>query len=791
MLHRAISRPSYLAATTLSIALASCAVVQAIVRAGLEPRLPVRDQAALYELGQRPLSAAPDTPLRGTIVGAISEWRHRAKSIDRLGLFSSWSPVVDTPDGPEHLTGLLVEPELFETLGTAPSMGHLFDADGTCAGASPGVVLSDGYWATHFGRRSDVVGLPIVLDGQSHVICGVMPPGFHFPLVPRDEMDAVLWRSTTIAEISRTPLGRRAWQSVVARLAPGPTAQEAQRELQQIGDAAGQLPARSTVALIPLGDYATRQIRLPLYATQGLAVLLLLLAMANGAAIALSESEARRSDVLIRSALGGSPRRLVFAVWRRSAAVGLAPVLAACALAWAVVRLLSGFSPWALPPYMQVVFGARMFAFTLLAGLAVTSVMAFIPAADAWRHIRRGGQLGRTMRVGRPSVRPFVFLVLAGTQFALAICLVIGAGLLGRSIQQLLTVDRGFEASRVLSAQLAVPFTADRRPIILSLAERLLATGREQPWAERVAVSTTAPLLGSDFEEVELRAGAWRERVKAVGISAVSTDYFRTLGTRVLRPLSGATLEPDAAIIDEGLARRFPAGVDPLDAQVLLPVEGSRENRRPYSVVGIVGGTRPFIRDVSAAPHVYVSFNAAPSTLVNVLVRYSGQRANAEAMRKWLRAQAPGIPLTPVLTIQDRLRRAVARERFIADVAAFLALAAFFMACIGVYGAIRFLINNERRHFAIRLAVGASVWNLLGIVLRRAATVVGSGLSIGLVLGMALASLVSRLLFEVRVWDWKVIATSTALALLSSTVAVALPFRNLTKSDLTRELRRE
>jgi hypothetical protein len=324
--------------------------------------------------------------------------------------------------------------------------------------------------------------------------------------------------------------------------------------------------------------------------------------------------------------------------------------------------------------------------------------------------------------------------------------------------------------------------------VVRSVVDRLVSTGWGLPGIESIAVATGGPFFGIRRTAAQVRTGEWEAAIDGVQVSAVTSEYFRALRIPTGRS-TGSTdagrIAAGSVLIDREFARRLPKGVDPTATVVALGGEDGT-----YRIAGVVGGTRDWARQATAAPHMFVSFEESPSPFLYVLARFRpGVAARPDDLRRWLREETRGGAMQPVVLLDDLIKKFVATERFVWNVAAFLALAAVVMAGCAVYAATRYAIEAQRRHFAIRVALGATTWQLLRIVSRHAAAVVGLGWVAGLGLGAAMGFVARSFLFEISPWDSIVVAATVVLAVACLALAVGGHVRRVLTPNVVSELR--
>jgi len=782
-----LSRRAVLAACVLAVGIACSVSVFALMRAALRPSVQFASAERVADVRLVSVNAPPGSLGTGIPADLAAELRRQSRTIVDLRLFSGDYPVLKTPEESTHLPGCRIEPGLLELLGVNAARGRLFELADARVVTSV-VLISDRLWRTRFAGNPNVVGTTMVLDGIDHTVVGVMPATFHFPLVAPGMKERQIWRPFDVRAVEASPALRRQPYSAVARLLPSVSAHDAQRELGRI--AGGVLGAgnQTRVLLTPLEYPATRRIRQPLLMLQALTLFLLLMTFIHASTVAVATCSERRQDTLIEVALGASVRRLFVETFLRYWCVGLTGLVLGLGLAAVMMPLFRASTPAVLPPYAEIRLQLPVAMISAAVIAAVAAVFALVPAlyvAYSRDSMNWAGRWPSGVR-SRAPIRGFV--TVATIQLALAVSLLFNAGLLLRAVHELLTVDRGFDPAQVAMAEVSVlpaPYSTDA---LRQLTRQLLSVGAVIPGVDSVAVASGVPFAADRFERVLCRAGELERVIDDVGVSAVSPEYFRTLripSRRVIGEFDEKRNGARAVMVNEAFVRRLPRGA-PLES---VTVALGDESRR---IVGVVGDTRLFARATEASPQVFVPIDSAPSALMRVLVRFSpGMPINLHNVRSAIRRVAGDVPVDRVTSLRSLLEEAVGLERFMASVGILLAATAALLACFGLYAAFTYKGIVRRHECAVRIALGATQWDLLVSASRRVGAMGLIGLIGGIAVGLGLATLIAAQLFQVGRTDLSVLGAVGMFTLGASVLAVASEMYVFHSVDVGRFLRRE
>jgi predicted permease len=748
----------------------------------------------------------------------FADFRERADSFTALAAFMAGEVNLAAAGAdPRQVAALAVTDDLFATLGVRPLLGRGFTAGETRPGGPPVAVISESLWAEQFGRSPDVLGEPLRLDGEAHVVIGVMPDAADFGVL--QILSASAYSRSFTDRGARTEVD--VWAPlrpdpvklprathpifVLGRLAPGRTAAMAQTELGRIAaDLERAYPENDGrgVFVEPLTDVVFAPVRPALMVLLGTVLLVLLIASVNVANLVLARGAARAREVAIRTALGATRARLTRQFLVESLVLALAAGAVGVGLAFLGLEALLALAPADVPRVGLVELDARVLLFTLGVSVLVGLVFGLMPALQARRvplqaTLKSDGSGQAT--AGRSRRRLRAALVVA--ELALAVVLVTGAGLLVRSFWQLRDVDPGFRPEGVLKAEIQLPparYPADfeRWPDFAEMhqmTDRFLARASALPGVESAAVAGNHPLdpgFTNSFGVVgrEAEAGSWPE----ISVRRVSPGYFSTVGLplvngRLIEPSDGIRGEP-IALVNQAAARRFFAGRDPIGAQVAL--WGAQRR-----IVGVVGDEKFHGPAAAAPPAVYLPVAQAPSANGGyvLMVRTGGDdpAVLGSAVRGAVHEIDPQLAVFGIEPLDRTLARSVSQRRFVMLLLVLFAGLALVLAAVGVYGVLAYGVSQRRREIGIRLALGAQPGAVRREVVGQGLFLAATGVALGIAGAAALARTLESMLFGVQPTDAATFVVVAAFLLLVSLCASYLPARQATRIDPMIALRSE
>ncbi len=711
---------------------------------------------------------------------------------------------------PERIGAARVNWNLFSILGVSPLLGRTFSQDEDQPGRYA-AVLSYRLWQQKFGAARDVLGRSIELDRRSYMIIGVMPPNFAFPPRPSRAAAPALWVPMAFTAAEKADAGDDFNYGAVARLRPGVSLQQAQADVnliaQRIFDSY-PVQIRSVEQMFgvvqPLRDDAVGQVRDPLLILLGAVVLVLLISVTNVAHLLLARGSSRQKELGVRMALGADARRLVTQLLSETVLLAvLGGALGLALAAWGTGVLVS-LVPSNLPQLHQAGIDWRVLAFAFAVSAVTGLIFGAAPAFFALRtnmndSLKEAGRGSSHNRERRRLGSAFVV-----TQVALALVLLVGAGLLIRSFQRMLEVDPGFRPQHVITAAVTLPGSQySYGPQIRSFYTELLRRLQRLPGVEAAGLSTDLPLESSwnrifSVEGYRPPPGAG---LNTDLHSAVLGSYFQAMGIPLLRGrlFNSANVvgAPAVVIISESIAKRYFAGQDPIGRRLKW---GPAESDAPWlTIVGVVGDVKPGPLDAETRPHTYAPYlQLSDDDLqtifhsMNLAVRTAGDPASeASAVRAAVWSLDRQLPVSGMRTMEQVIGESTAARRFYMILVTIFAAAALLLASVGLYGIIAYAVSQRTREIAIRMALGASRGRVLSMVLGWGAVLVGAGMVLGLAGAFAVGRLLNRFLFGIGSFDPLTLAAVAAVLAGVAILACYIPARRATRVDPIEALRYE
>ena len=686
---------------------------------------------------------------------------------------------------PERLIAARVTANLFSVLGIEPARGRAFLDEEDRPGGERVVILSHGLWERRFGLREDVLGDSVQLDGQPYTVVGITPPGFEFP------SRAELWLPLAL---DPTQAGRRSdFLLVVGRLAEGVGQAQAQAEMDTITQRLEeQYPSTNTmwsVKLVGLHEEMVAEVRPTLWALWGAVTFVLLIACANVANLLLVRAVGR-DELAVRAALGAGRLRLARQLLTESVLLFLLGGLGGLALGWAGIRALSALDPGDVPRIDQLTLDGRVALFTLGLALVTGLVFGLAPALHAARknlfdQLREGGTRAAG---GRGGLRLRNVLVVG--EIALSLVLLIGAGLMIRSLVRLQNVDPGFNSENLLSMRLSLSRGKYTEPAQIEafyreLGERVegLPGVRSAAAVSGLYIAGGAPYLSF---AVEGQPPPGPDEVVDATVRTVTPGFFHTLEVPVLR---GGVFEaqhgPDAArvaVINQTMARRYFADINPLGQRVAFDGTDSTPNWR--EIIGVVGDVKQEGLDVETYPEIYVPLSQRARPGMTLVVKTEGEPPGlAGAIRGEVQALDVGQPVYSVQTMEQALRDSLGEQRFAMALFSLFAAVAVLLAAVGIYGVVSYSVGQRTREIGVRMAMGARPGDILGMVVGNALLLTGLGLALGLGSAFFLTRFLETLLFGVEATDPVAFASIAGLLAVVAILACLLPARQAMRVD--------
>jgi len=756
------------AAATLALAIGANTAMFSVLNAVLLRPLPYRAPEQLAMLW----TEDPTQNLREgrSALWSVEQWRSQSQSFADMATFDSVSMTLAADDGAEQIVGASISPNLLPLLGIQPALGRSFSAD-EAEQQQRLVLISHRFWQARFGGSLDALGATLVLNGVPRQIVGILPADFEIAMVAAD-----VWVAHASRQDARGP---DTW-FVVGRLRPAATFDQAQEEMSTVARRLNdQLRANERnrgITVVPLTLYMVApQSRLALWILGGAVFCVFLIAAANVTSLSLARSVTRAREIAVRAALGASAGRIVRQLLTESVLLAAVSGLIGTLLAFVGIRLIRAFGPPTIPRLNETGLDLRVLGWILAISALAGILVGLAPAlATLRRNLRPAGEEGgRSVTGGVAAGRIRRALVVA--EFALAIVLLVGAGLLVRSWWYVNRVDPGFKPERVVVVELTAPASFGIPAQRAGLYDRVLEQIRAIPRVENAGIIGDL-FIGNSREQivtVERDEGTVSERLRFAG-GEVSPDFFKAIGTPLLR---GRFLSigdgPDGtpvAIINDAMARRSWPGQDPVGRRFKL---GPQDSDRPwFTVVGVVADMRRQGLEREPFPQMFVSLAQNPPRSVDLFIRTSvdDPLTMAADIRAAVRRVEKNAPVYGVAPLEQQLGTYLAQRRFQTSLLTGFSIVALLMAAVGIYGLIQYCIATRTQEIGLRMAVGAQSSDIFRMIIGEGLTICLTGLALGLAGAWWLGRAGSALLFGVTASDP---LTFTAVSLLLTVVALA------------------
>lgn len=795
------------AVLTLALCIGANSAIFSVIHAVLLKADPWPDSERLVYIH----NTYPGIGLRiaGSSIPDYLDRRNGVKSLEESALVTGAMLNLAAADtAPERIEGMSVTPSLFPLLKTRAALGRTFTEEEAKFGAARTAVLSDTLWRNRFGADPKIIGTDIRLNGEPHTVIGVMPAGFYYP-GPR----TMIWVPFAFTDRQMSDSGRgNEFSTMIARLKPGATLQQAQLEVDAIHRAnAERLPAskpfwdssRFGGLVLNYREENIKDVRGMLWLVQGSVAAALLIGCANVASLLLARASAREREFAIRAALGAGRGRLMRQLLTESVALFLAGGLLGLLVALGGVKALGPLGVENLPYGFSVSLDPTVFGFTLLCALATGLAFGALPAWSATRgntaHALKDA--GTRATTGRRHLWLRSSLVV--TEIALALMLLATAGLLLKSFHRLQEVHLGFNRENVLTAGLALPQAKyDTPEKQTNFQQQLLDRIRALPGVTSAAITTALPFAGGNSQGSYQIDGLTipPDQPQPHGqVRWVSHDYFKAFGIpllhgRVFTPQD--TLgSPDVVVIDRYLAERYWPNKNPVGERI---IRGSVPNSNPpvprkWEIVGVVATVKHnnLEKDV-AKETLYFSYPQNPQRFMTLVVKTAAAPAQLSSqLRAAVLAVDPEQPVFDVKTMEARMDLAMQGRRSPMILLGVFAAIALLLAALGVYGVLAFAVGQRTPEIGIRVALGATRANILGLVLRQGAGLIALGLLIGLGGYFALSAVIGKLLFGVTPTDLSTLLIAPLTLAAVALAACLIPARRATKVDPMVALRAE
>ena len=724
----------------------------------------------------------------------FNDWRAQARSFEEVAAHHGAAFSYSGGEEPVQLRADRVSANLFSTLGVQPMLGRGFRPEEELGGDDFVVILSHGLWQRQFGGDASVLGSSLTLSGQPYTVVGIMPPDFRYG----SEKDLWAPLRTDTPNAAR----RNEYLDVVGRLKPGVTVEQADVEIATIAKRlAEQYPATNAnfqSEVVSLHADTVKEVRPALLVFSGAVGLVLLIACANVANLLLARAASREREIAVRSALGASRGRLLRQLLTESALIGVLGGALGLVLAVWGINALRATNTTLLPRVGEVRVDGAVVVFSLALSLVTGLLFGLAPAIRMASHrLHDSIKDGARGAAGGAVTRFRNSLVLA--EVALAVVLLVGAGLLIRSFDKLNRVNPGFDPRGLLTYQAGFPTARYAQASGLpAIYDQLHERTRVIPGVRGVAISNTLPTLGIGYvsfaiENIPFPAPDANAGPIDVQPYSVSPDYFRVMGIRITegrgieaRDVDGSG---DVAVINTEMVRRFiPAGRSPIGMRVTFG--NPADTAGWWTVVGVAEVVAQEGLNAKPYAQIYLPLAQAPRRNVYVSVKTDGDpMALVAGARQALRSVDPEIPLNDVATMESRLSRSIAATRVSVTVLSIFAGLAMLLAAIGIYGVLAYAVAQRTREIGIRMALGASAGSVRRLIVRQGMTPALIGVVLGLGGAYYLTRLMEKLLFGVEPGDPATFAMVALFLGVVAFVASVVPATRATRVAPTEALR--
>jgi putative ABC transport system permease protein len=776
---------TFIAIVTLAMGIGANTAIFSVVNSVLLRPLPYPNAERLMTIWED--HRARNGPVNEwTSPTGFEDWRDQAKSFDHVVALQGWGPTLTGQGDPEQLVGAQVSHNTFAMLGVAPALGRSFRPEEDQRGVESVVIISHRLWRQRFGADSSLVGKRISLNGESLVVIGVMPAAFKFPIIS----GADIWRPILPALGPGCQRGCITIR-VMARLKPEVTEAQSRAELNAIAARIEQqFPDTNTkvgVTLVPLHEFLVGPVKTQMLALLVAVGFVLLIACANVANLLLARSATREKEIAIRASLGAGRWRIARQLLSESLLLAVTGGAVGLLLAYWLVDLLVGFSPQGTPRLDEIGVDMRALGYamsiTVLTGLLFgTAPVWQLFKADLNQSLRDGG---KGLHVARSGRRALSALVVAET--ALALTLLVGAGLLIRSFIRLQSVDPGFNPRNVLTGVVTLPPAIyPERNQIAPFYGQLLERIKALPGVQSAAAVSSLPLAGSDSDSgfvIEGRPAPQPDQRPVAWVSSVSPDYFRTMGMRLIAGREFKEYDNENAarvvIISEATARRHFPNEDPIGKRI--------GNGRPdgwREIVGVTADVKHFGLNQDARVSMFFPHRQQPARRMVIVTRTTADPMSlSSALRGALASMDKNLAVSNISPMEEITAQSIGQERYTLLLLGLFSALALLLAVAGIYGVMSYAVAQRTHEIGVRMTLGAQTRHVFRLVVTQGMILVLVGVGIGLASAIALTRFIRGLLFGVSATDPMTFAGVAALLALTALIACYVPARRASKVD--------
>ena len=778
------------AVLTLAIGIGANTAIFSVVYAVLLKPMPYADSGRLFNVFQQ--QARNESAKTGFSYLNLSDLRAENHIFEELAGAQRHQLTLTGHGDPTVVNTSVVTPELFSVFSVAPLLGRTFTPEDGKRGAPAVVLLGENLWRADFGADPRIIGSSITLDQHSFTIVGVLPAAFRFPAVSKNKQ---LWIPLVDDPVFGAWMDGRGghWLQVTGRLRSGVSLAQAQSELDALAARfAQEFPKDNEgwlIRMVPLQQMLVGNVRTALLVLLGAVGLVLLIACANIANLLLSRATARTREIAVRATLGAGRSRIVRQLMSETAVLGLLGGLLGVLLALWGVRGLVSLLPETVPKVNDIRVDYLVLGFALLLSVLAACIFGLAPAfivakSDLHASLREGGRSGESS-AGRRARN-----ILAAGELALAMVLLVAAGLLIRSFSNLTAVDPGFKPERIVKADISLPlFEYSTQAQWAAFSDELMKKIQAQPGLQDSAIAVPLPIvdgfvnLGFDIVGAPPRTAA---ESRTANYASVSGDYFRVMGIPLLsgRYFEGhdAMTSSRVTLINRAFARIYFPNQDPIGKQIVFNFPPNPAS--PRQIVGVVGDVRDVSLGNEPGPMMYVPFAQAPFWGGGVIVRSSlPASVVGAAIRQTVAGIDKDLPVTDISTLRSLVDESVAQPRFRTLLLSIFAALAVLLAATGIFGVISYSVSCRTQEIGIRVALGASRRSISRMVFRETLLLAAAGLAFGIPGALAASHLLGHLLFGVSANDPATLVAVAATLVVVAVTAAYVPVRRAVRVD--------
>ena len=785
------------AVVALALGIGANTAIFSVVNAVLLRALPYRDADKLVIVWEKSQKNDQNVANPANFI----DWSEQNSVFSEMAAIADQNAVMVGDGDPEEIPSQFATTNLFSMLGVDALLGRTFTADDGKPDQPRVVVISYGLWQRRFGADPAIIGRALNINRAEATVIGVMPAGFkwHIRKGSLTAKSAEMWAPWVITNEIRTRRGR--YMTVAARIKPDVTFEQARSEMNAIGarleEQYHDFNANWGVNVVPLRTQFTGEIRPALLVLLGAVGFVLLIACANVANLLLARASARQKEMAVRAAIGADRWRIIRQLLTESVLLAGLGGAAGLLLAWWGTDLLVSLSPRELADLQQVRINVPVLGFTLAVSLLTGMIFGMAPAFEATRFnlhesLKEGG---KNIGGGARSHRLRGAFVVA--EIALALVLLVGAGLLVRSFRRLQSVDPGFNAKNLLTMRLSLPsrkYDNDRKRI--DFFRQAIDSIRSLPGVEAAGATNFLPFAGphaGTLVEIEGRPKLPPGQGLTTGSCVTDLNYFDAMQIPLKRGRlfteQEATEMRHVVVVNEEFARKNLPGEDPLGKRVTIYM---KEDNVPCEIIGVVGDSKHKGLDSEVEPMAYWPHSELGYSFMTIVIRTRRDAAGiAPAARQVIQKLDSEQPVADVRTMENLLADSVARARFSTLLLTVFAVVALVLAAVGIYGVMSYAVTQRTHEIGIRMAMGAQATDVLKLIVKKGLTLIMCGVGIGLGAALALTQIMSSLLYGVSATDPLTFGAISVLLALAALLACYLPARRAAKVDPMIALRYE